>query len=49
MEVAPRYKLLIMLTPLTLFTLLTLLRWHSLSTGFILLIWFTLLSCGHGG
>ena len=40
MEVAPRYKLL---TLLTLFTLLTLLTWHTLSTWFTLLTWFALL------
>ena len=44
MEVAPRYKLLKLLTLLTLFTLLILLTWHTLSTWFALLTWFTMLT-----
>ena len=37
MDVAPRYKLLALLT------------WRTLSTWFTLLTLFTLLTCGHGG
>ena len=37
MEVAPRYKLL---TLLTLFTLLILLTWLTLLTWFTLIVWF---------
>ena len=44
MEVAPRYKLLKLLTLLTLFTLLILLTWHTLSIWFALLTWFTMLT-----
>ena len=42
MEVAPRYKLLTLLTWRTLSTWFTLLTWFSLLT------WFILLTYGHG-